>query len=156
MSEQSHHPFWDNWTKNAIEAILIAQREARESGCSMVHTGHLLLGLLQVESVASRVLKNRGIDVVAVRSMVLRVTEDEEFKSEIDLPPEMPFSPASKLVLQHTWAQSNKRGDDYIGPHHLLLGLMRVPGLGQGCIDEIGRRGGPIESDLFAALKSSN
>jgi len=38
----------------------------------------------------------------------------------------LPFSPRSKLLLEKAIEESGALGHDYVGPEHLLLGLLRV------------------------------
>lgn len=57
----------------AEASLCRAEEEARQLGCDFIGTEHLLLGLVQdEESPAARVLANMGVELVQIRTEVLR------------------------------------------------------------------------------------
>lgn len=63
-------------TKQSIEQ---AVEEARKMGDSLIHTDHLLLGLVQAgDSLVVRVLQALGVDVERVRSQTKRPPQQDE------------------------------------------------------------------------------
>src|SRR3989442_438685 len=63
----------NNFTPRAQQALALAAKEARALNHTYVGTEPILLGLLREgDGVASRVLKNLGVDIEATRQHILR------------------------------------------------------------------------------------
>jgi ATP-dependent Clp protease ATP-binding subunit ClpA len=62
---------FERFTNEARDAVVAAQQEARRLGHDCVGTEHVLLGLLQGEGIAARVLADRGVTAGAVEREVL-------------------------------------------------------------------------------------
>lgn len=85
-------------------------------------TEHLLLGLLADDAPATRVLASLRIDLQAV---IVDVEQQAEPGTSTPGKDEhRPFTPGAKRVLELTLRESQQLGHDYIGPEHLLLGLI--------------------------------
>ena len=99
------------------------QEEARALRHPAIGTEHLLLGILRDgDSVASRALDELGVTLERARQAVEDVAPpgDEAPRGQIL------FTPGAKNVLELSLREALKLGHNYIGPEHLLLGL--VPG----------------------------
>ena len=59
---------FERFTERAREVLVVAQSEARELQHNFLGTEHLLLGLLQGEGVAAKVLRSEGLEVDEVRN----------------------------------------------------------------------------------------
>jgi ATP-dependent Clp protease ATP-binding subunit ClpC len=91
-----------------------------------VHLGteHLLLGLLrEKEGVASRVLREMGLQSGDVQHMVERLSTTRS--SSPFLTADIDLSPRTKRVLELAKDEARRRGDPRIDTHHILLGLIR-------------------------------
>ncbi len=113
---------FERFTDRARHVVVLAKEEARLLNHNWIGTEHLLLGLIrQGDSVAARVLESLGISLQAVRHEVEEIIgQGEQVPSE-----EIPFTPRSKKVLEQALRESLQLRDNYIGPEHILLGLMR-------------------------------
>ncbi len=113
---------FERFTDRARHVVVLAKEEARLLNHNWIGTEHLLLGLIrQGDSVAARVLESLGISLQAVRHEVEEIIgQGEQVPSE-----EIPFTPRSKKVLELALRESLQLRDNYIGPEHILLGLMR-------------------------------
>lgn len=104
--------------------VVLAQEEARELRHSYIGTEHILLGLLRDEERRpneERPLRTLGVTLVAARGRVARlVGAGEEATSG-----QIPFTPRAKKVLELSLREALSRGDNWIGPEHILLGLAR-------------------------------
>jgi hypothetical protein len=81
----------------------------------------VLLGLLaDRDTGASRVLKSFGVTAKRVRKQVLQIVEPGETPVEGF----MPFTPATKRVLELSFMASLSFGSKNITPEHLLLGVV--------------------------------
>jgi ATP-dependent Clp protease ATP-binding subunit ClpA len=113
---------FERFTERARIVIVLAQEEARTLRHGYIGTEHILLGLLrEEEGVAARVLESLDITVERVRAQVRRIVAsgDEVVAGQI------PFTPRAKKVLELALREALSLGHNYIGPEHILLGLVR-------------------------------
>ena len=113
---------FERFTEPARQVVVLAQEEARGLKHNYIGTEHILLGLLrEEEGLAARVLESLDIRVDRVRAEVVRIigSGDEVTADQI------PFTPRTKKVLELTLREALNLGYDYIGPEHILLGLVR-------------------------------
>jgi len=113
---------FERFTDRARRVVVLAQEEARMLDHNYIGTEHLLLGLIhEGESVAARALKSLEISLQAARQQV------EEIIGHGDQPPSghIPFTPRAKKVLELSLRESRQLGQNYIGPEHILLGVLR-------------------------------
>jgi GNAT superfamily N-acetyltransferase len=110
------------FTDRARLVVVLAEEEARTLGHDWIGTEHLLLGLLrQGDSVAVQALVSLGISLQAVRQEVEEITGPVlRVPSEV-----ISFTPRSKKVLELSLRESQQLDQNYIGPEHILLGLLR-------------------------------
>ena len=112
----------ERFTERANKVLLLAKEEAVKTTCPYVGTEHLLLGLLlEGESLAARVLGAVGLDPERIRLAASQM---------VDPPPEAstpdPFlTSKAKKVLELSVDEAHRMGHSYVGPEHLLLGLIR-------------------------------
>jgi len=102
--------------------LVLAQEEARLLNHSYIGTEHILLGLIsESESVAAKALESLDISFEAVRHEV------EETIGMVGTAPSgsPPFTPRSKNVLDFSLREALELGHSYVGPEHLLLGVLR-------------------------------
>ena len=86
-----------------------------------VGTEHILLGLIHEGGGVARTLASLGISLDAVRQQV------EEIIGRGQQAPlgHIPFTPRAKKVLELSLRESLQLRQGYIGPEHILLGLLR-------------------------------
>ncbi|CAI8618808.1 unnamed protein product [Vicia faba] len=113
---------FERYTEKAIKVILLAQEEARRLGHNFVGTEQILLGLIgESTSIAAKVLKSMGISLKDARVEVEKIIG----RGSGFVTVEIPFTPRAKRVLELTLEEARHLGHNYIGPEHLLLGLLR-------------------------------
>lgn len=112
------------FTEKARRVVIHAQDEARRMGHNFVGTEHLLLGLIrESNSLPAKVLQSIGLDLDTVRAEVLKATGRGPAIGPND---EVTFTPrAKKVVLELAGQEARTLNQNYIGPEHLLLGLIR-------------------------------
>ncbi|KAK8570202.1 hypothetical protein V6N13_002897 [Hibiscus sabdariffa] len=112
---------FEGFTKTALEAIMLAREESRRLGFNYICSEELLVGLIGVGTgVAAQVLKSMGITVEGVRKQI------EEGSPRVCGFAAVGFSltcVAGDLV--RSFEEARKLGHNYIGPEHILLGLLR-------------------------------
>lgn len=125
-------------TKGVIEHAI---QEARKCGHRYVGTEHLLLGILHVDTVASRILKAQGIQLDAVREDVLAAlsaapggSQDTSARSfgEFEWIHQQELAKAFRSPgFWHTLIlavdSANRLGQGDVAPEHLLLAMLRDP-----------------------------
>ncbi len=113
---------YGKFTERAQKVLVFARDEAKSVNYPNIGTEHLLLGLLQEgESVAAKVLSALGINTENVAEAVSQLVEasDEQFQGEPAL------TARAKKVLELSLDEARRMGNNYVGPEHLLLGLIR-------------------------------
>jgi ATP-dependent Clp protease ATP-binding subunit ClpA len=102
--------------------VVLAQEEARLLRHGYIGTEHILLGLLrEEEGLAARVLESLDITVERVRGQVVRIVGSGEKVTSSQIP----FTPRAKKVLELSLREALSMGHNFIGPEHILLGLVR-------------------------------
>ena len=109
-------------TQRAKKVLSLAHQEAERMRHSYIGTEHLLLGLIIEDGgVASRVLRELGLEVKRVTELVERLSEmGSHTGGKIDL------SPNTQQVLQYAFEEAKNLGKNYVSTEHLLLGLIRL------------------------------
>ncbi len=111
----------DQFTPRARHVLSLAQKEAERLRKSQISTAHLLVGLIQEEgSVASRVLRDLGLEVDRVKAMVEDETGFGDHTGAITL------SPGMQQVLPYAINEANEKNEKHVDTEHLLLGLIRL------------------------------
>ncbi|NUT21343.1 MAG: NDP-hexose 4-ketoreductase, partial [Hamadaea sp.] len=113
---------FERFTDGSRRVMVLAQEEARMLNHSNVGTEHVLLGVLREgESVGARALEKLGVTLESLR---LQVEEIIGLGREA-VGGQIPFSPRAKKVLELSLREALQLGHNYIGPEHILLGLVR-------------------------------
>lgn len=110
------------FTERAQKVLMYAREEAKNAKYPHIGTEHLLLGLIREgESAAAKVLFTLGIDADKVKEAVSQMVE----MSNEPVPPEPALTARAKKVLELSMDEARRMGNNYVGPEHLLLGLIR-------------------------------
>ncbi|MEP6695414.1 MAG: Clp protease N-terminal domain-containing protein [Pseudonocardiales bacterium] len=135
----------------ARAAVVVAQEQARALRHEFIGTEHLLLGLLgQQAGAAAGALGAYGITADAVRDSVERIAGRGTAQ-----PPNrhLRVSARGKKVLQLALREATAARAPAIGPHHILLGILR-DGEGLACeiLVQLGADLRQLRADLGAEL----
>jgi ATP-dependent Clp protease ATP-binding subunit ClpC len=113
-------------TTRARIALAIARGIAASRGDDDVTPSHIALGLLrEAENPAVAALHRGGVDLRAIR---------RELEAELG-PPGRPrpgevalqLTRGERRIVDLATAESRRRKEEYLGPHHLLLAMLREP-----------------------------
>ncbi len=122
---------FERFTDRAKKVVTLAHAEARSLDHDYIGTEHLLLGLIsEGEGVAARALASVGVSLDAVREQVAEITGRGNGAPS----GHMPFTPRAKKVLELSLRETRQLGHHYIGPEHILLGLVSE---GQGVAADV-------------------
>lgn len=114
------YPF-ERFNEDAKRSLTLAQEEAERSRHSYIGTEHLLLGLLRVEKgTAHRVLTELGVDIHTVREVIKSVLGRSE---RILIQSIIPTSRVKK-VIELSFEEARRMGDNEVDTAHMLLGLI--------------------------------
>jgi ATP-dependent Clp protease ATP-binding subunit ClpC len=131
---------FERFTDRARRVVVQAQEESRELNHSYIGTEHLLLGILREdEGVAAEALASLEVGLEPAREQVAEITgRGQQAPSG-----HIPFTPRAKKVLELSLREALRLGHPYIGPEHILLGLITE---GHGVAVEVLRvQGAPPE-----------
>lgn len=138
-------------TGQARRAVEHAREEAQGLGHPGVEPQHLLLGLLRQQSAVSVALRRVKVTLEAARREV-RELYAVDAPTDPDLPRRgrVPVSRRARACFEQSLREAVGRGDDHLGPEHLLLALL---GDREGsAMDVLARLGVPI-GRLSSALE---
>ncbi len=112
---------FERYTEKARKVIVASQREAQHFRHNYIGTEHLLAALFDEPGPHREVLVASGLTHDLVRTMIGNIcgVGDSEPNAQI------PFTPRSKECLEVALREALSLGHNYIGPEHLLLGLVR-------------------------------
>lgn len=113
----------DKFTENAREALRLATEIAYQLSHNYIGTEHLLLGLLEAEGVASKVLVANGVEKEKVLELVNQLIAPNTpvaTKEEGDN-----LTPRSKRIVDQSFKEAIRLKAEQIGTEHLLLALMK-------------------------------
>ena len=113
---------FERFTERARQVVVLAQDEARRLGHDYIGTEHLLLGLLREEQgIAAKTLAGFEVSLDVLRADLVRTVG----QAEAPQTGQIPFTPRSKRVLEHSLREAIALSHNYIGTEHVLLGLLR-------------------------------
>jgi len=110
------------FTERAQKVLMFAREEAKITNYPYIGTEHLLLGLIREgESVAAKILSAVGMDADKVREAIAQMVEAGKEQA----PAEPALTARAKKVLELSLDEARRMSHSYVGPEHLLLGLIR-------------------------------
>jgi ATP-dependent Clp protease ATP-binding subunit ClpA len=126
----------ERFTERARRVLVLAQEEARLLNHGFIGTEHLLLGLIaERDGIAAEVLAALDVTPDSVRQRV------EAKISRSGTPPtgSPPFTLRAKKVLERSLKEALALRHKYIGPEHLLLGLVALDeGIAMAVLADLG------------------
>ncbi len=146
------YPF-ERFTERAKKVLTLAQEEAERSHHSYIGTEHLLLGLLREgEGLAAKVLNNLGVEINKVRSTIESVLGRNE---RIIIQQIIPTSRVKK-VIEISFEEARRMGNNYVGTEHLLLGLLiEGEGIAAHVLEDLGATLEKVRGEIERLLHES-
>ncbi|HBV93222.1 MAG TPA: NDP-hexose 4-ketoreductase, partial [Chloroflexi bacterium] len=146
------YPF-ERFTERAKKVLTLAQEEAERSHHSYIGTEHLLLGLLREgEGLAAKVLNNLGVEINKVRSTIESVLGRNE---RIIIQQIIPTSRVKK-VIEISFEEARRMGNNYVGTEHLLLGLLiEGEGIAAHVLEDLGANLEKVRGEIERLLHES-
>ncbi len=113
---------YDKFTENAKQAINVAREVAFRLSHNYIGTEHLLIGLLEVEGVASKILEENGVTVQKVLELVNQLIAPNNGVEMMDAGS---FTPRSKRILDQSYKEAAKLKAQLVGTEHILIALIK-------------------------------
>jgi ATP-dependent Clp protease ATP-binding subunit ClpA len=113
---------FERFTERSRRVVVLAQEESRMLDHNYIGTEHLLLGLIhERDGIAAQAIESTGLTLAAARSEV-----EAMIGRGVSAPTgHIPFTPRAKRVLELGLREALALKKTYIGPEHILLGLIR-------------------------------
>ncbi|MDH5638563.1 MAG: ATP-dependent Clp protease ATP-binding subunit [Nitrospinota bacterium] len=140
------------FTERARRVIILARDEAEKNQHEYLGTEHLLLGVLKDSGgLAIAVLQRLGVDLKQIR---MEVERNMPHSSNTLIVGEIPFTKHAKKVLEYSVEEARSMGHNYIGPEHLLLGLVREKdGVGAKVLNGLGITYSDVREQTSSLIK---
>lgn len=157
---------FEKFTREARDAVVGAQRVARDAGSRTIDTRHVLTALAEADGPPSRALRDAGVDTVSLSARLrsdlraggidtealasvgidleaVRERTDEVFGRDAlaragRSPGRMPFASEAKKALQLALREAVRLKARSITGAHLLLGILRAESAGRDALLEAG------------------
>ncbi len=113
---------YDKFTENAKNAINLAKEVAYRLSHNYIGTEHLLIGLMEVEGVASKILEENGVTVDKVLELVNQLIAPNNGVETMD---GGTFTPRSKRILDQSYKEAAKFKAPLVGTEHILIALIK-------------------------------
>jgi len=139
----------DRFTKRAKQVLVDAKYEAQRFDHAYIGTEHLLLGLIHNYGIAGDVLRDLGIELQRARSAVEFVVGRGAHPSgEVTQ-----LTVSAKKVIEYAADEAYKLNHQYVGPEHLLLGLItKGEGVASGVLEILGVERKQVAQAVFTHI----
>jgi len=112
---------FERFTEPGIKVVVTAQEESRKIGNNFVGTEQILLGLIaETSGIGGRILRKYGVTLRLARDEIKRLVG----RGSGFVAVEIPFTPRARRVLENAIDESKNLGFPYVGPEHILLGIL--------------------------------
>lgn len=123
MTSPSSDPRFEKFTKEAKQALVVAQEKSRESGLNYVGTEHLLIGILsQGHSLGASILTNFGVSLDNVY-LVLKTVGRATGGATVAASKPGGLSGFAKQVIEEALKCAQEFNHNFVGTEHLLFSL---------------------------------
>lgn len=141
---------YSQFNEDAESVVVRSQQEAADLGHGFIGTEHLLLGILRgSQDAAVRALATLGIDRGEVRDAIVQAVGLGDAAPTAE---RLPFTARAKKVLELSLRESLALEHDYIGPEHILLGLVRdTSGLAARILRDMGADPAGVRAEIERA-----
>tara|TARA_Y100000389_G_scaffold38406_1_gene32764 strand:- start:14506 stop:16923 length:2418 start_codon:yes stop_codon:yes gene_type:complete len=144
---------FSRFTEKAIQAIMLAQEEAKKFNHNYVGTEHILLGILsEGDNTVTKTLKEMGFNAATIK---LAIEDKLEFSGSSIEQSNIPFTQQAKQMLTSAWDESRRLGHNYVNIEHLFLSIFRDPNsIASKLLEELGITADAFRKTLFNDLES--
>jgi len=112
----------DKFTEYARNAIRVATDVAFRLSHNYIGTEHLLIGLLEAEGIASKVLEENGVDADKVVELVNQLIAPN---NGVEMLEGGSFTPRAKRILEFSYKEAARLKAQLVGTEHILIALIK-------------------------------
>jgi heme-degrading monooxygenase HmoA len=112
---------FERYTESARRALFFARYEVTQFGGLTIEPEHLVLGILRAAPEAILRFAREGESVESIRAALAPVLSHAE---KVSTSVEIPFASAAKDALMRAAVEADDAGNDWIGPEHVVLGIL--------------------------------
>jgi ATP-dependent Clp protease ATP-binding subunit ClpC len=109
--------------ESAMDRLQAAAEKALEFGKNEVDTEHLLMALVD-NDVVQEILKEFKLSAVDLKQNLTENAPRGDYKPAEGETPQIGVSPRAKSALEHALVASRELEHSYVGPEHILIGLV--------------------------------
>ncbi|MFA5928591.1 MAG: AAA family ATPase, partial [Candidatus Margulisiibacteriota bacterium] len=124
FKQASPDRIFSSFSESAMKVLSLAREEAVRLSHQFIDTEHLLLGLIKEEGNGFKLLEGQKVNIVdlfsEVESTIGRGNYKLQNKDEV-----LNLTPRAKSVLETAYHTAMELGFSYVGPEHILLGILR-------------------------------
>jgi ATP-dependent Clp protease ATP-binding subunit ClpA len=145
------YPF-ERFTEPTKRVLTLAQEEAERAHHSYIGTEHILLGLLRErDAVASVALDRINVDIADVRRNIDTILGTHEGTVIQQIIPTLRV----KTMIEISFTEARRMGDDFVGTEHLLLGLLiEGEGIGAHVLNALGANLENVKAEIDVVRKA--
>jgi len=142
---------FSRFTEKAIQAIMMAQEEAKRFHHTYVGTEHLLLGIIgEGDNTVVKVLGDLQLSPDQIKNAIEERLEYGGVPSDAS---NIPFTQQAKQVLTNAWDEARKLGHNYVNVEHLFLSIFRDPSnIAARVLGELGITATLFKDELLKSL----
>ncbi len=112
---------YGRFTQKAMQALNLAKDCSMSLGHNYIGTEHMLWGLVKEGSgIAAGVLLSGGVTEQKVMDSILSIVGKGDGSQQV-----AGYTPRTKRVMELSYAETRRMGQNYIGTEHLLMGILR-------------------------------
>ena len=143
---------FSRFTPRVREAMVRSATHAGAAGATSVAPEHVLLALLDDPgSLAVRALEALEAPAAGLRE---RLAADRPAGTPAAGGEHVPFTAASKLLLDRTLREALRLGHNYVGTEHVLLALLEDDGAAGSALRDAGVQRAPLEAWIIEQLQA--
>lgn len=148
--QMSFEKLFGHFHESALNVLLLADEEAILLNHHYIGTEHLLLGLVRAETAAAQVLRDFGVELLAVRAVIEYIVgRGTTPTTEVT----RPFTPRSLVVVSLAISEGWRSPQHGVTAEHLLLALLREgEGLAVAALENIGVNLDQLRTNVLMAL----
>ena len=136
---------FERYTESARRVLFFARYEVTQLGGVTIEPEHILLGVLrETPHAVARFAKTGSAEAIR-----MAIQDAQQASQHVSTSVEIPFSRDSKAVLESAAAESNLLHNHFIGPAHLVLGiLLKTSGAAARALSDAGVSPHALRDDL--------
>src|ERR1035437_5400830 len=116
---------FSRFTQRARVCVMAAHSAALATGAPAVDLAHLVVGLIaEPAGLAAIIIHEAGVTDDQIRDSFLPTADATDLSDQVATAGELPITDAVRSAFKETLRAALRRGHNYIGTEHLLLGIL--------------------------------